>query len=308
MEIAELGSSQQKPGTTDLCGNGSFSMEMADYVAQLNVVKTEHQAVTTSYDDMSAALNAWKDGAVLAWRDYSDGSTDATEKIKDVFTKAFGSMDDAIINFATTGKFSFADFTKSILTDMIHIAAQQATSSLLTGLVGFAAKIFGSGDVAPGAPGTAQDGARIFASQFDPSAGGLTFSQAKGGAWNSGVQTFANGGAFANTVVSKPTVFGMSGGKTGVMGEAGPEAIMPLTRTSNGKLGVQAIGGGGGPGASPTVNISIASDGSSKVSSDTSGLEQFGKEMGEIAAQKYRELESRSLSSQGNIRNAINGR
>jgi phage-related minor tail protein len=37
----------------------------------------------------------------------------------------------------------------------------------------------------------------------------------------------------------------MNGGKTGLMGEAGPEAIMPLKRGSNGKLGVQMEGGGG---------------------------------------------------------------
>ena len=54
------------------------------------------------------------------------------------------------------------------------------------------------------------------------------------------VQAYANGG-----VVNGPTTFGMSGGKTGLMGEAGPEAIMPLKRGSNGKLGVQMEGGGG---------------------------------------------------------------
>jgi hypothetical protein len=54
------------------------------------------------------------------------------------------------------------------------------------------------------------------------------------------VQAFAAGG-----VVNGPTTFPMRGG-TGLMGEAGPEAIMPLTRV-NGKLGVQASGGSGGP-------------------------------------------------------------
>ena len=49
----------------------------------------------------------------------------------------------------------------------------------------------------------------------------------------------ANGG-----VVGSPTTFPMSGGKTGLMGEAGPEAIMPLKRGANGKLGVQMEGGG----------------------------------------------------------------
>ncbi|WP_211299440.1 phage tail tape measure protein [Pukyongiella litopenaei] len=52
------------------------------------------------------------------------------------------------------------------------------------------------------------------------------------------VTAFASGG-----VVNSPTLFPMRGG-TGLMGEAGPEAIMPLTRTANGKLGVQAQGGG----------------------------------------------------------------
>ena len=54
------------------------------------------------------------------------------------------------------------------------------------------------------------------------------------------VEAYANGG-----IVGGPTTFPMAGGKTGLMGEAGPEAIMPLQRGANGKLGVQANGGGG---------------------------------------------------------------
>ena len=65
--------------------------------------------------------------------------------------------------------------------------------------------------------------------------------QADGGAWNKGVQMFADGG-----VVNSPTMFGHSGG-VGVMGEAGPEAILPLKRGANGKLGVQMEGGSSQP-------------------------------------------------------------
>ena len=62
---------------------------------------------------------------------------------------------------------------------------------------------------------------------------------AKGGSFTQGrVMPFATGG-----VVSSPTTFPMRGG-TGLMGEAGPEAIMPLTRGADGKLGVRAAGGG----------------------------------------------------------------
>lgn len=62
-------------------------------------------------------------------------------------------------------------------------------------------------------------------------ADGASFSQGR-------VMPFASGG-----VVSGPTAFPMRGG-TGLMGEAGPEAIMPLTRGPDGKLGVRAEGGG----------------------------------------------------------------
>lgn len=68
---------------------------------------------------------------------------------------------------------------------------------------------------------------------------------AKGAAFNFGnIIPLAGGG-----VVSSPTLFQMTGG-TGLMGEAGPEAVMPLTRGRDGKLGI-ASGGVG------TTNISI---------------------------------------------------
>lgn len=61
-----------------------------------------------------------------------------------------------------------------------------------------------------------------------------------------GISAFATGGAFSNSVVNSPTpfLFG-NGGALGVMGEAGPEAILPLTRTSSGNLGVEASGSSG---------------------------------------------------------------
>lgn len=82
---------------------------------------------------------------------------------------------------------------------------------------------------------------------FEAGGGGILGSifgatQAEGGAWQGGsqIKAYANGG-----IVSGPTMFPMAGGKTGLMGEAGPEAIMPLKRGANGKLGVQMEGGGG---------------------------------------------------------------
>ena len=91
---------------------------------------------------------------------------------------------------------------------------------------------------------------------LDSLLGGMFSSMgfAKGAAFQAGgVTAFASGG-----VVSQPSFFPMSGNRTGLMGEAGPEAIMPLTRTSSGDLGVRAIGTGGTTVIAPVVNISVS--------------------------------------------------
>jgi phage-related minor tail protein len=85
--------------------------------------------------------------------------------------------------------------------------------------------------------------------------------QADGGAWQGGSQinAYANGG-----VVGGPTMFPMAGGQTGLMGEAGPEAIMPLKRGANGKLGVQMEGGGQSVVVNQSFNFSANGDDSVK--------------------------------------------
>ena len=90
---------------------------------------------------------------------------------------------------------------------------------------------------------------------------------ADGGAFIGGVQKFANGG-----VVSSPTLFPMAKG-AGLMGEAGPEAIMPLKRLANGRLGVEAGGGGGN---NIVVNVNVE-DGQSQVSGDPGSAGALGK-------------------------------
>jgi phage-related minor tail protein len=112
------------------------------------------------------------------------------------------------------------------------------------------------------AGGLLADGLNSLISGLMPYADGASFSQGR-------VMPFARGG-----VVTSPTTFPMRGG-TGLMGEAGAEAIMPLSRSADGRLGVAAQGGAN---VNVTMNIS------------TQDARSFERSQGQIAAQVSRLL------------------
>ncbi|AUZ46537.1 phage tail tape measure protein [Pseudomonas orientalis] len=262
--------------------------------------------IRQNYADVESAQGDWTKGATAAWENYLDSAKDIAGQTKSLFGNAFSSMEDSIVNFAMTGKASFSDFAKSILADMARIATRQAASGLLGSLVGLgvsAAGAYFGGGATPASAGSTAAG-------YSPEvlAGWSGVTQAKGGAWASGVQMFAAGGAFTNSVVSKPTAFGMAGGKTGVMGEAGAEAIMPLTRTSSGKLGVMAMGGGGAGATQINVEVHIDGDGNASSTADAPSYDLFGKELATFVEQKYQELRSKDMRQGGVINKAIKGR
>jgi hypothetical protein len=92
------------------------------------------------------------------------------------------------------------------------------------------------------------------------------------------------------------------GGKSYLMTGADGGSVTPL---GSGGGSVSAGSGGSSP---ITVSIQISGDGNSQVSSNTSGMEQFGAEIGRFVEARYKQLEAKSLGPQGNIRKAINGR
>jgi phage-related minor tail protein len=104
-------------------------------------------------------------------------------------------------------------------------------------------------------------------------AGGLfgqLFANAKGNVISGGrVTPFASGG-----IINSPTLFPMRGG-TGLMGEAGPEAIVPLARGPGGKLGIRSSGGAA---THVTVNIS------------TPDVESFRQSQSQVSAMMSRAI------------------
>ncbi|MGN8259518.1 phage tail tape measure protein [Pseudomonas sp. SMSB3] len=284
---------QQRLDLANQYGDGSRGMSLDEYnqkLAALNKTEKDLQETTiVNYDQMTVAQGDWRKGASSAFQNYLEQARDVAGQTRSLFTNAFSSMEDAVVNFAMTGKFSFADFTKSILADMVRIETQRAASGLLSTLVNWGSTAvsayFGSGS----GNGMEAGSAGAISSNLGASQAGYdsAYFQALGGAWSNGVQLFADGGAFTNSIVSTPTAFGMAGGRVGVMGEAGDEAIMPLTRTSGGQLGVRAVGGGGTSiSLSAPVNLITEDRSNEGMQLDPALLQQNMQKQMQMAAEK----------------------
>lgn len=311
---------QQKVELANQYGDGSRGMSLDEYNLKLAALNKNQQdlrdTVQANYDDMTVAQGSWSAGASSAFQNYLESARDVAGQTKSLFTSAFSSMEDSVANFAITGKGSFADFTKSILADMARISTRQASSALLSSLVGAATSYFtgGTGNgLATGSAGAISSNAGASAAGYSNSAlsGWSGVAQAKGGAWSNGVQMFANGAAFTNSIVSKPTAFGMAGGGVGVMGEAGDEAIMPLTRTAGGQLGVRALSGGGSSESNTynfPVSVSVQTSGDSGSSSTQEASTQLGKGIQQAAKTEAETAIARALQPGGSIWRLTNGR
>ena len=186
----------------------------------------------------------------------------------------------------------FSTLTQSIIQNLVDMAAQAlVTNTILSSIMGVGSSVLGgvSGSTA-GSSGTA---IADYGSNFQ--------FNAKGGVYSS-----SDLSAYSGQVVDNPTFFAFAKG-AGVMGEAGPEAIMPLTRAADGSLGVRAVSGGASEGAAPQVFITINGDGST-ASQSSGGLEKFGKSVGNFVRDEYRKLIQADLRPGGAIWNSTNGR
>lgn len=128
------------------------------------------------------------------------------------------------------------------------------------------------------------------------SLGDFLFS-ANGNAFDrSGVSKFAKGGTFTNGVYANPTMFAFAnGGSFGVMGEAGPEAVMPLHRGPDGSLGVKADSYGG---SAVVVNINNYSNSNASVEQrQTSQGVEIDVVIDEIVGEKLSQVGTNSNNS-----------
>ncbi|EAS4825613.1 phage tail tape measure protein [Salmonella enterica] len=192
---------------------------------------------------VDAAQGDWTQGASRALDNFLAQGSNVAGMTENVFTNAFNGMADGIANFALTGKMDFRSFTVSILSDLAKMEARIAASKILGGLFQWGMSLFGGGwdssalhDGTHGIP-------------MPPKLNAL-----------GGVYTSSDLSRYSGSVVNRPTFFQFARGAA-VMGEAGPEAILPLRRGTDGKLGVVAAGYGGMAMFAPQYHIAISNTG-----------------------------------------------
>lgn len=170
-------------------------------------------------EGLAIGLQDGRKGTMAAMSESVEGLTDAASELPGAFGGLGGSI-GSTFSAIIRGAESAQDAINRLLDQMADRLLTSSFDMLFDSLFSGGGKRSGGGGFLSG----------LFGGLF---AQGAAFSHGR-------VTAFASGG-----VVSGTTAFPMSGG-TGLMGEAGPEAIMPLTRTASGDLGVRAVGGGGG--------------------------------------------------------------
>ena len=178
-----------------------FAEDYADVMTSEKLVEALRQ-MRGFLEEAASPLGKFKKGL----KDVFESAMDVKTALAEAGVQAVSSFGDAIVDFAVTGKAAFADMTRSILQDLAKIFLKAA--------------LFKSISLIPGVGSFLGLGA----------ANGAVLGK-------NGIVPFASGG-----IVDRPTFFEYGKGGTGnfgVMGEAGPEAIMPLKRGPGGRLGVE---------------------------------------------------------------------
>lgn len=228
-------------------------MQQADLIGRIGV---DYEYTKTRYDLLNQAreadINLTQEQLVYLEKeamaqatlaDEVENLTDRFEFAKSVTGSFFSDLRQGLMEGKNLWE-SFGDAALNVLDKILDKILSIGVDYVFAGLK--MSGLFGSGT-------------QVYDSPIGPTqtAGASGFyGQALGGVWSNGVQKFARGG-----IVNSPTVFGASNG-LGLMGEAGPEAIMPLQRGPDGSLGVRADGVGGG---NVVVNVINNSDSQASV-------------------------------------------
>ena len=220
-------------------GQYNLSLEYANQLIDRQMEEWKNADIPREYLDqmrellrLEAGTEGW-DGAKRAMKSYYADATNMGRQFESFTQTSLSSLEDALVEFTTTGKLSFSDLADSMIRDLVRIAYQaMVVAPLVRAITG----MFGGGSAA-----SMSVSGGLASSGFSPTASMGWVKMAMGGVVSGGSIS-----DYSGSVVSSPTTFDFNEHLTafrkgaGLMGEAGPEAVMPLTRGPDGTLGVRS--------------------------------------------------------------------
>lgn len=238
--------------------NSTSEIDKAGYGAQLADLAAYHDKRVAieqkGFERSAAARGSWEVGAKRATQNYLDNAKDIAGATSSVVTNVYQGLTDNLAEFFAKGKADWKGFVTDILLQIEKIEIAKAVAGIGSSLSG----AFG----------------------FQGGTSASTF--AKGGVFDSPTLSAYSGGVY-----SSPQPFKFAKG-AGVFGEAGPEAIMPLSRGADGKLGVKASGGMGGD-VNITTVVNVDSNGNSKATTGGDSSDA-GRQLGKMIESKVRDV------------------
>ncbi|EBO7627146.1 phage tail tape measure protein [Salmonella enterica] len=205
------------------------------------------------YDELDRLQGNWLAGAQNGLANWVDTSSDYYTQVADLVGNTLDGLVDNMADALSGNKADWASWANSVLSELQKVLLRAIMVNSLksageSGWFGSLSGMFGGSSAGGSTPSGLYDG--------------LTLN-AKGGVYDS-----PDLSKFSNGIVNSPTMFAFAKG-AGLMGEAGYEAIMPLTRTADGNLGVRMVDdtvssvGGGGAQVQQTIqqHFSISGNG-----------------------------------------------
>ena len=245
---------------------------LSDALQQRLAIQEDH------YKKLDALQGDWLAGASNGLANWVDSASDYYSQASGLVESSLSGFVDNLSDALAGNKVDWEDWSMSVLQSLQKVLLNAMLVDSIKSLSGsdfMSMFSFGSGPGASG--GYTPSGA------YSSAAAGVQLN-AKGGVYDS-----ADLSRFSNSIVSSPTMFAFAKG-AGLMGEAGPEAIMPLKRGSDGSLGVRVAGldkiaGGGQASSSPPITQHITVSGNGDAA-----LAQAVREAASQGAQEGRKL------------------
>lgn len=251
-----------------------------DAMDELNVREKEQVANERLYAQQRLdAQGDWVNGATKSLEDYQAAAANTSQQIGDGVTTVATGVQNVFQNMFKGGKVSLDNLLAAFLDTLTKMEAQKATSALAGAALNAIGSYFGGSAIDYG---SAASSTGISSSSLDT---GIQIRHAKGG------------------IITHPTITSLANGGTLVRGEANDEATVPLTRTSDGRLGVASVGGSG-----VVNNVNIINQGGGTVQQSQKKNQSGGIDTTVIVGQIKASIAGDIASGRGDVHGAIQER